>query len=668
MDFINENIEVDKMIENVSRGHSKRDMHAILTKISEKPHGLYYQTNKNAVTKVKSPFTLYKNASLVDMTTTEISSTILDWVYDENVTTTEDTLQSTDMFTSSEFENVTEITLFDKKSTTMKPNIIPKKTEPNKCHCDLMYKTCDINCCCDIDCSETDKLLFDCERKTCPVLDTNQLQYCLEDSECNNKMTPNFLENLFCISKTNLPDKRLTDIQFDEAAINRSPKWHKHNRQKVLYEFKRNILYRYNEPVWLSRNGSIYFADIPVIVTNHYCSGMKPIKFLVNENVKCVVKLQDLHMFQVLKNVEGGSILSPMTNLTNSSDKNVTVHHTNWTLYICDQLECIAYNKSSHEPYCTESYCNNIATKVYYKFYYFDYKIIKAEIKLYIQKISMNVQFINQNVKVKFYLSNKPEEDIIKLSGNPGYIPNLPILISTAENNHTMHLFNNSFGIKNILIHPDNINGHCILTNVSYKIVQFGQNKRSKCRFTIKEDILNAYNATTACQNIQNNILHYLKLDSVTYVAPYGNPQSIPDENWIQIQMFDKEYIYGILDRKNSALHCKNVVTRIAYIIAYADTNSDVSKEQNKIVYVKVEGTAQNITFNYDDISTVLTVDTNFIDVSKPDVFEYAGAPHLKIYLPKSFFLPSNSGNLQDKMRYLTLILFVLFPCIIRLI
>ncbi|XP_038222559.1 tectonic-1 isoform X2 [Zerene cesonia] len=357
MDFINENIEVDKMIENVSTAHSKREMQAILTKISAKPHGLYYQTNKNAVTNVKSPFTLYKNASLVDMTTTEISSTILDWVYDENITTTEDTLQSTDMFTSTEFENITEITLFEKKSTTVKPNIIPKKTKSNTCHCDLMYKTCDINCCCDIDCSETDRVLFDCEARTCQEQETNHLKFCLADNECNNKMTSNFLENLFCISKTNLPDKRLTDIQFDEAAIKRSPKWQKHDRQELLYEFKRNM-YRYNEPVWLSRNGSIFYADIPVIVTNHYCSGMKPIKFLRNENVKCVVKLQDLHMFQVLKNVEG-SILSPMTNLTNSTVKvrylsyssPFEVHHimTKHSIYLVIHTYFFAeYNSSSY--------------------------------------------------------------------------------------------------------------------------------------------------------------------------------------------------------------------------------------------------------------------------------------------------------------------------------
>ncbi|CAK1549903.1 unnamed protein product [Leptosia nina] len=306
MDFIQEHNEINSTYVNRRLTRDSRDL---INKFVEKPHALFYRNERRGLTKTMP--VLYNNLTL-DITT-EPSSTILDWVYDDNLTTTEDMLFGTEMFVTSEFENVTDITLFDKKSTTEKPKLIPKKsTKDLKCDCNILYKTCDINCCCDTDCSDAEKSLFihNCRNQVCQGPDNKILRSCYSHSECENKITPHFLENLFCISKSNLPDRRLTDIQFDEAAIYRHPRWHIGERQQALYEFKNNV-YKYNDPIWLINNKSIYYADIPVPISNHYCSGRKPIKFLVNENINCIVRLNDLHMFQVLKTIEG-NVLSPV--------------------------------------------------------------------------------------------------------------------------------------------------------------------------------------------------------------------------------------------------------------------------------------------------------------------------------------------------------------------
>ncbi|XP_045487747.1 uncharacterized protein LOC110999839 isoform X3 [Pieris rapae] len=180
MDFINDTIE-----EKNKNKMLRRNLQA-MARIVEKPHGLFYQTLSN---------------TSIDMTT-ETSSTILDWVYDENISTTEENL-FTDM-TTSDYENVTEVTLFNKNITT-KPNL--RKKSEGRCGCNILYKTCDINCCCDTDCSDTERMLFS---KNCKETYLKQL---IHPCSSGQMKQTNFLENLFCISKTNLPDKRLTDIQ-----------------------------------------------------------------------------------------------------------------------------------------------------------------------------------------------------------------------------------------------------------------------------------------------------------------------------------------------------------------------------------------------------------------------------------------------------------------------
>lgn len=69
------------------------------------------------------------------------------------------------------------------------------------------YKVCDINCCCDVDCSDDDiKLFLSCEKK---VSHTQQdVCYPQFDSKIQTSSPNNFL----CIAKMNLPEKRNINI------------------------------------------------------------------------------------------------------------------------------------------------------------------------------------------------------------------------------------------------------------------------------------------------------------------------------------------------------------------------------------------------------------------------------------------------------------------------
>lgn len=61
------------------------------------------------------------------------------------------------------------------------------------------------------------------------------------------------------------------------------------------------------------------FTDTPSPTINNYCTGRKPIMFLKNENIKCIVKLKDLEMFKILKTPQEAPCISVTEKSLNST-------------------------------------------------------------------------------------------------------------------------------------------------------------------------------------------------------------------------------------------------------------------------------------------------------------------------------------------------------------
>lgn len=319
-----------------------------------------------------------------------------------------------------------------------------------------------------------------------------------------------------------------------------------------------------------------------------------------------------------------------------------TLHCTKWTVIICDDTNCKNYNKSLHEPLCTESVCTNIAQRVDYIFYYYETRITNATLTLFTQKISLNVPFIDQEVNVRFVLTNQSVDTVVKFSGNPGYINNLPVIVSYNQNNYTNTFYNTSM-IQKYLTHPENKHGICAMSNITDNFVLFGQNKKVKCRYFLALNKIR--NETELCKHIQNYLKKILGLNKKVVVSPYGNPQNIKDEEWIPLKVAEIEHpLYGSF-KKHSTLQCYNLIIGISYIFAYVDAAEADTKRENRILSAKLELTARNVTFNLVEMSTVVSVDTIFIDETKSSTYEYAGGPQLNIHLPKDFFFPFPSSK-----------------------
>lgn len=248
MDYIQAKIDKNAPHKDLNLTSPNHRFSDILKAYSNKSHTLYYQTNLAKFTdekvKIKSSSAVYMNVTLAspadsDILTTTGAYDIL--LFDDNTTATEvSSTSESPFYTTTDFENITELSIFNNKNNeTAKPVEAPKKRLREKdCYCDLLvrfslssiitknailiykfyceiyfmlqYQVCDINCCCDGDCLETDHKMFDCMEKG------KNLSH--DDNFCPFQGHSIFYtDNLFCVAHTNLPEKR--KITYEEVSI-----------------------------------------------------------------------------------------------------------------------------------------------------------------------------------------------------------------------------------------------------------------------------------------------------------------------------------------------------------------------------------------------------------------------------------------------------------------
>lgn len=331
-----------------------------------------------------------------------------------------------------------------------------------------------------------------------------------------------------------------------------------------------------------------------------------------------------------------------------------------WNVIICDGITCNDYNKTLHEPVCTESTCTHLALKVEYVFHSRASNITNSTIYLHIKDMPMKNQLYNQEISVKFYLTNENMTGgLLQLSGNPGYLKNYPIIASFISENHTDY-FKNASNVHNIR-YPLNVNGACFISNIKYNTVKFRINSKNKCNFYMKTSAKT--NATGVCEDIQKRIFALLGSEEFPFIAPIGNPFYVNDKEWLELKynVVRNASLYGEYNNDKSALTCYNLATILSYMFTYADVSSD-SVPVYKIMDAKAYLTSlHQISFSVEDPSAVLTIEITFYDVTKPPIFQYAGAPQLHIRLPDDFFYPFkyNSSNKMNLNMYVLAIILI---------
>ncbi|XP_065334476.1 tectonic-1 [Cloeon dipterum] len=188
--------------------------------------------------------------------------------------------------TTANASTATPVTTAAPTTTTPPPLFFPQRLLADwYCTCDLQIGVCDIDCCCDRDCSKFDLSAFPRCQKSSDATNNEQ---------CN---TNGFL----CIFKDNLPERNwlhspkvaLTLKEFDSLASRYQKQWSwRHPRfTPAKPQFEPVKRYMAGDLIWVTKdNSTLQPFVLPLLGRN--CVGEKSVRFLREVSVRCVVGLR----------------------------------------------------------------------------------------------------------------------------------------------------------------------------------------------------------------------------------------------------------------------------------------------------------------------------------------------------------------------------------------
>ncbi|CAH0546731.1 unnamed protein product [Brassicogethes aeneus] len=231
-------------------------------------------------------------------------------VTEENVTTTlisttTEIVTTTCSATSTCNENITTLptTTTPKPKSQESKNKIKKQTHletPKEgCSCNNQRTICDINCCCDSDCTIEDRQVFGyCKNEENIFYDTRYCDYIKYIYENNTQQKWHVNQNsLFCIASSNLPasyliQKKQPLLTFEEALLQKtgrlswvSQEWPPGGTVKKDL----TVDFIYGSPTFIIRNNKIQKFDIDVSWFTDVCNNKEQILYLKNAKTTCSV-------------------------------------------------------------------------------------------------------------------------------------------------------------------------------------------------------------------------------------------------------------------------------------------------------------------------------------------------------------------------------------------
>lgn len=351
---------------------------------------------------------------------------------------------------------------------------------------------------------------------------------------------------------------------------------------------------------------------------------------------------------------------------------------------------CSVLNSTEYrpQPSCGENACINMITSVKYHFYTNGSEgYTNASIYFGLSDMFLTSKYIEQDFEItQSFINRNASENVRPLSGNPGYTFGKPVIISKmvaykekndSEEIDILEYFSSKtpYPLQNVFAIPKNINGLCVLSNLSFQEIRFHDNVQFKCQ-TVQNvsDFILKGNATDACVSIQFQLMNYMQYNFIEgipkiFVSTIGNPAQ-DGRSWIEIlHEFTSNPISGVFGEDKETLTCFNVMSKVHYTFVYAADQQPNAPNQLNIIGVGAKYSAHdNNVFEVKDnlIVGTLSVSTRFVDVTKPQDVRYARGPSFHIHLPADFFYPFafNNGPLIEVGRmYLLISLIMVLNC-----
>uniref|UniRef100_A0A8C9DDL7 Tectonic family member 1 n=1 Tax=Prolemur simus TaxID=1328070 RepID=A0A8C9DDL7_PROSS len=311
------------------------------------------------------------------------------------------------------------------------------------CVCDLSPAQCDVNCCCDPDCSSVDFSVF----STCSVpVVTGDSQFCSQKAAIYSlnftadppqrifKLVDWINPSIFCIRNTNYKpalsfiNPEVPDENNFDKLMKTSDGFTLNAESDVSFPAKLDAppTAKYEYGARLQTSDS--FLRFPSPLTSSLCTDDNPAAFLVNQAVKCTreINLEECEKIEALSMAyySGPEILT----VPNSRKKvpitvkSIIIQSLNKTLTQLENTTILQLALISAGPV---TLCSNVVLEVKCSLTYTDAgEVIKADLSFLLGTVSRAVVPLQQKFVIHFIqLNTKP----VPLSGNPGYVVGLPL-------------------------------------------------------------------------------------------------------------------------------------------------------------------------------------------------------------------------------------------------
>uniref|UniRef100_A0A8C7EB30 Tectonic family member 1 n=1 Tax=Nothoprocta perdicaria TaxID=30464 RepID=A0A8C7EB30_NOTPE len=305
------------------------------------------------------------------------------------------------------------------------------------CVCDLLVAQCDVNCCCDPDCSAAEFSLF----TTCSVpIVTGDSRLCSQKAaiyslnvEANPperifKLIDHINPSIFCIHTANYkqalsfisPETPTSENfdqllkQFGSATFSTEfESWSINPDSQISSDANGTYRYKYGVPIQTVDA----FVRLPSPVVSSWCSDANPAGFLVNQATKC----SRLVSVETCSTIQAVSMLFYINSsiLVNITVQAIVVQSVNGIRTLLDSNEVLRL------PAVLDELCINIVLGVSYHITYTEAgEITGAAASFVLGAITKETLSIQQSFEISFtQVNTKPAP----LSGNPGYVVGLPV-------------------------------------------------------------------------------------------------------------------------------------------------------------------------------------------------------------------------------------------------
>nr|XP_044988117.1 tectonic-1 isoform X2 [Jaculus jaculus] len=470
------------------------------------------------------------------------------------------------------------------------------------CVCDLSAAQCDVNCCCDPDCSSVDFSVF--SACSVPVV-MGDSQFCSQKAAIYSlnltadppqrvfKLIDQINPSIFCIHISNykpalsftnpeVPNESNFD-QFIRASDGFTVNTDSDVSFTATLDAPHAARYEYGVPLQIANASSGLFLRFPSPLTSSLCTDSSPAAFLVSQAVECSRRI-DIEHCEEIEALSMAYYSSPaILRVPNSSTQvpitiqSITIRSLNKTL---TQLEDPDILWPALIAAGQERICNNVV--------------------------------LENNTKP------------VPLSGNPGYVVGLPLAAGfQPQKGSGIIQTTNRYGQFTIL--QSTTEQDCLASEGPRTPILFGYNMQSGCRLRLTGAI--------PCQLLAQKVQGLLRGQGFPdYVASFGNTRVQDVQDWVPVH-----FITHLSNMKGS---CQLPVA-LSIEVKWTKYGS-LLNPQARIVNVTAQLISSQVPEPHpgDERTIVVSTAVTFVDVSAPAEAGFRARPSINARLPFNFFFP----------------------------